>query len=38
MSKKIWELKQAADAGVLELELTVDLALGTLTEAITQRR
>lgn len=25
------------DAGVLKLELTVDLALGTLTEAITQR-
>ena len=26
------------DAGVLKLELTVDLALGTLTEALTQRR
>lgn len=26
------------DAGVLELELTVDPALGTLTEALTQRR
>lgn len=26
------------DAGVLELKLTVDLTLGTLTEALTQRR
>jgi len=26
------------DAGVLEFELAIDLALGTLTEALTQRR